>query len=787
MDVVFPALAFIAAIFPFTESGSYKPNAERMIRDHILHDRNYSSRERPVLNASDTLEVTLCVFLNAMLHLNQKDQTIKTATWVAFKWTDPRLTWDPKDFDGQDLIVLHHDEVWLPVVHLGNGLETVTVINPSHGRVVLASTGEIYLGSAFIQSSYCPIRIKYFPFDSQVCQLKFNSGNIPAEKLLLKAGVAIMSPALSSSEWQVLAMNGTERIFYEDDVISNRPMLPYSQVRFCLYLKRHPRHYILLLIIPSTILNLMTIMTFLSPADSGERMSLSVSMILGLTVFHLLVADMLPVTEGRDNPILSNYLTGNFVLSVLAIPCSLYSVNVMCSYDNNVKTNQILAGIMYFMRFFGILKKPKKMSAKVTVDEFLRQDSLPCDDVINGRPDERKDITENRQVHRGLSDGQLHMHKKNIDEARLVANALDRIFFVIFLMAIIGMFVLMVIKFRLETVTVINPSHGRVVLASTGEIYLGSAFIQSSYCPIRIKYFPFDSQVCQLKFNSGNIPAEKLLLKAGVAIMSPALSSSEWQVLAMNGTERIFYEDDVISNRPMLPYSQVRFCLYLKRHPRHYILLLIIPSTILNLMTIMTFLSPADSGERMSLSVSMILGLTVFQLLVADMLPVTEGRDNPILSNYLTGNFVLSVLAIPCSLYSVNVMCSYDNNVKTNQILAGIMYFMRFFGILKKPKKMSAKVTVDEFLRQDSLPCDDVINGRPDERKDITENRQVHRGLSDGQLHMHKKNIDEARLVANALDRIFFVIFLMAIIGMFVLMVIKFRFAANSHITGGCY
>ncbi|PIK38393.1 putative neuronal acetylcholine receptor subunit beta-2-like isoform X2, partial [Apostichopus japonicus] len=258
-----------------------------------------------------------------------------------------------------------------------------------------------------------------------------------------------------------------------------------------------------------------------------------------------------------------------------------------------------------------------------------------------------------------------------------------------------------------------------------------------------IKYFPFDSQVCQLKFNSGNIPAEKMLLKAGVAIMSPALSSSEWNVLAMNGTERIFYEDDVISNRPMLPYSQVRFCLYLKRHPRHYVLLLIIPSTILNLMTIMTFLSPADSGERMSLSVSMILGLTVFQLLVADMLPVTEGRDNPILSNYLTGNFVLSVLAIPCSLYSVNVMCSYDNNVKTrrsltNQILAGIVHVMHFFGILKKPKKMSAKVTVDEFLRQDSLPCDDVINGRPDERKDKTENRQVHHGLSDGQLHMHK-------------------------------------------------
>ena len=47
----------------------FAPNAERRIRERILFERNYSARERPVLNSADTLNVTIGIFLHAMLHL----------------------------------------------------------------------------------------------------------------------------------------------------------------------------------------------------------------------------------------------------------------------------------------------------------------------------------------------------------------------------------------------------------------------------------------------------------------------------------------------------------------------------------------------------------------------------------------------------------------------------------------------------------------------------------------------------------------------------------------------
>lgn len=243
----------------------------------------------------------------------------------------------------------------------------------------------------------------------------------------------------------------------------------------------------------------------------------------------------------------------------------------------------------------------------------------------------------------------------------------------------------------------------------------------------RIKYFPFDSQTCPLKFNSQNVPAEKVLLKAGVGILSGELSSSEWHAEAFNGTHRTFNEKNILSNRPLLPFSQVRFCLYLTRYSRYYVMLLIVPSTILNLMTLMTFFSPPDSGERISLSISMIVGLTVFQLLVADMLPATRGNDNPILGSYLTGNFILAVVAIPFSLFTANII--YNNPTKTSltkKVLDAIMPVMYLLKLLKKPGKRIATVTsVDESVkRADSLTPVDVIDGEPIRRTGRKEERR---------------------------------------------------------------
>ncbi len=35
-------------------------------------------------------------------------------------WTDPRLVWDPEEYDNLDVIVVHPDMLWLPSCVLDN-------------------------------------------------------------------------------------------------------------------------------------------------------------------------------------------------------------------------------------------------------------------------------------------------------------------------------------------------------------------------------------------------------------------------------------------------------------------------------------------------------------------------------------------------------------------------------------------------------------------------------------------------------------------------------------------
>ncbi|KAJ8032464.1 Neuronal acetylcholine receptor subunit alpha-9 [Holothuria leucospilota] len=345
------------------------PNAERRVMEYIFHSNNYSTDERPVLNASESVEVVTSLFMIAILDLvskeearnqpnvshfikplslkqgsgrldwmqlrgpdeyNEKQQVLRTASWVTFSWFDPRLKWNPDDFEGVDLINVKLDDVWLPRLYLNNGVEIDAVIESSRGMILLTADGEINLGTPLIQSTHCPIRIKYFPFDTQVCQLRINTRNIPVEKLSLNVGASVLGADVSSSEWEAIELNATSETFQDSGIVANRQYVTYPRLRFCLFLRRYSSYYVSLLIIPSIVLNVMASMTFLSPPDSGERISLSVSMILGLSVFQLLVADILPVTR-EDTPIISTYLTGNFLLAIFSIPFSLVTVNIV--YD----------------------------------------------------------------------------------------------------------------------------------------------------------------------------------------------------------------------------------------------------------------------------------------------------------------------------------------------------------------------------------------------------------------------------------------------------------------------
>ena len=87
---------------------------------------------------------------------------------------------------------------------------------------------------------------------------------------------------------------------------------------------------------------------------------------------------------------------------------------------------------------------------------------------------------------------------------------------------------------------------------------------------------------------------------------------------------------------------EVQFFIALKRKPFLYILNIIIPTVVLALLSALTFIVPTDSGEKLSMSVSLLLAFSVFMLILSDSTPQTS--DNPpILGKYITLCYTLNL------------------------------------------------------------------------------------------------------------------------------------------------
>ena len=81
------------------------------------------------------------------------------------------------------------------------------------------------------------------------------------------------------------------------------------------------------------------------------------------------------------------------------------------------------------------------------------------------------------------------------------------------------------------------------------------------------------------------------------------------------------------------PFAQVVFYLVLCRRPLFYIISIILPAVLLAVICLAVYILPPDSGEKISLGVTTLLALILFQELIGGSLPPSSDRT-PIISKY---------------------------------------------------------------------------------------------------------------------------------------------------------
>ncbi|XP_052124745.1 neuronal acetylcholine receptor subunit alpha-7 isoform X2 [Frankliniella occidentalis] len=299
------------------------PHEKRLLHSLLDH---YNVLERPVANESDPLQLSFGLTLMQIIDVDEKNQLLITNIWLKLEWNDVNLRWNTSEFGGvKDLRIPPH-RIWKPDVLMYNSAdEGFDGTYPTN--VVVRNNGSCLYVPPGIFKSTCKIDITWFPFDDQKCEMKFGSWTYDGFQLDLQlqddAGGDVSS-FITNGEWDLLGVPGKR-----NEIYYNCCPEPYIDITFIIIIRRRTLYYFFNLIVPCVLIASMAVLGFTLPPDSGEKLSLGVTILLSLTVFHNLVADALPQVSDAM-PVLGTYF--NCIMFMVA--SSVVSTILILNYHH---------------------------------------------------------------------------------------------------------------------------------------------------------------------------------------------------------------------------------------------------------------------------------------------------------------------------------------------------------------------------------------------------------------------------------------------------------------------
>ncbi|XP_034035056.1 5-hydroxytryptamine receptor 3A-like [Thalassophryne amazonica] len=750
-----------------------------------LHPVFNMSSMRPVIEMSTPTNVEISFILYGILGVDEKAQLLMTYLWLKFEWQNEFVSWDPIEC-GTDRISLPRTMFWVPDMIISEFMDENTA--PYVPYVYLFCNGTVQDAQPVKVVSSCNLNIYTFPFDTQNCPLTFKSYAHFASSLqieLSKTTETILQNSKKAmgtkGEWELVGITAEKR------------QLPsstggfFDELRFYVSVRRRPLMYLVNLLVPSSFLITVDLFGFMLPPQSVDRSLFKMTLILGYTVFLLIMNDLLPIT-GNSTPLINVFLSLRLVLMVASL--FILITNLLCgSLKRSPVPRWLRVFVLHILGHMVLLppktRKPKGSVHQNPVTQGIEISQLAADQhqtseekgplADNASPEELRRLSKDLQAIRVHVDQYLSGNQDSEDWNQQLSSlsmssdwwrtfrpamgsSQHKISFIaafLFMLvslsygklpckgtsgptyeSLLDVFTLKPfrpvvnlsnptatnISFTLYAVLGVNEKtqilttflwlrlywHHEflvwdpdecdgvtkislpvndlwspdiivyefvdddvsqacpyVYVNHTGHIRWDRMLRLVSACNLKIFCFPFDVQNCTFTFGSYMHTIKDVRVSPALSFKEMSVNSKryleasgEWELVDILGETSILQfgidEWDIIT-----------FWVVIKRRPVLYVVNLLIPSSFLMLIDILSFYLPPHSVDRASFKMTLILGYTVFLLIMNDLLPSTA-NGTPIIGIYFSVCLALMVISLLETVIITNVL--HNNSMKNKDI-----------------------------------------------------------------------------------------------------------------------
>lgn len=320
----------------------------------------YNKVVRPVSHFSDKVVVTVGLKLIQLINVDEVNQIVTSNVRLPQQWIDVNLQWNPDDFGGIKKIRVPSTDIWKPDLVLYNNADgDFTIVHET--KVLLEHNGKVTWNPPAIFKSYCEIVVLHFPFDLQNCSMKLGTWTYDGNLVVIipDGERPDLSNFMESGEWVLKGYRGwPHEIFY-----ACCPDTPYLDITYHFLMLRLPLYFIVNVIIPCMLFSFLTGLVFYLPTDSGEKMTLSISVLLSLTVFLLVIVELIPSTSSAV-PLIGKYMLFTMIFVIASI---IITVIVINTHHRSPSTHtmpnwirQVFIETIPKLMFFSTMKHPSQ-------------------------------------------------------------------------------------------------------------------------------------------------------------------------------------------------------------------------------------------------------------------------------------------------------------------------------------------------------------------------------------------------------------------------------------------